>query len=119
MNPYQKRIKGRNIGDTGRVSERRTGKRIGGRSTVASGSVDTDKGDIDAGNFLIECKSTIKDSINVKLSYLAKIRGEALSNDRLPAFAITFTRGNGDPRAGGKWVAIPEHIFKEYFGEGG
>lgn len=112
-NPYLNRKKSKNVGDTGRTSEKNLAKRLGGRQTPASGAVDGAKGDIVLPNSLCEAKSTIKDSIGIQYGWLNKISGEALSQNRFPLLSVVFTTENGNPKPRGSWVMIPEHIFKE------
>ena len=113
-NPYLDR-KVKVIGATGRKSERKVARKLGAKLTPNSGAVAGAKGDMHLGDFLIEAKSTVNDSIGVKLDWLLKIADEALSSDRKPAIALTFTHAGGDPRVNGEWVAVPLHVWKEMF----
>jgi len=99
--------------NAGRPSEKNTAKRLGGRLTPASGAVEGAKGDIVLDDFLVEAKSTIKNSISLKLDWLLKITGEARKVGKTPALAITFTTGNGRPVHNGRYVIIREDDFKE------
>ena len=113
MNPFLQRQQKNKIGKSGRKSETKTSKRLGGQQTPASGAMDGAKGDIVLNKFLVEAKSTIKDSISIKFEWLAKISGEALSKVKFPALTITFTNWSGCPRPRGKWVLIREQDFKD------
>jgi hypothetical protein len=111
-NPYLARRK--RIGESGRRSEKRTAKRLGATLTAASGSTRA-KGDMSLGEFLIEAKSTVNQSMSVQLSWLQKIEREALAVGKTPALTVTFTLpSGGDPPGGaGRWVMIPESTFRE------
>jgi hypothetical protein len=103
----------RNIGDTGRKAESRTAKRLSGRLTPASGASIGAKGDIHTPTFLIENKSTVKESISLKLDWLRKITTEARGVDRSPALAIQFTDEAGRPLRNGRWMCIRESDYRE------
>lgn len=70
------------------------------------------------GDFLIEAKSTINDSMSVKYAWLAKIEMEALSTGKTPALFVTFLKPSGDELSGGSWVLVPERVFKEHISAG-
>ena len=111
-NPYTSR-KDKNIGASGRSSEDRTNKRMGGRQTPASGAMVGAKGDIQLGDILLEAKSTTATSMTVALNWLLKIAGEASRVGKVPALSVTFVTANGTPRQDGAWVMIPERVFME------
>lgn len=113
-NPYLKRRSKKGSGEAGRKAEKNLSKRVGGRVTIASGALDFQKGDIRAGDFLIESKSTEKESFSLPLNYLCKIKAEALTANKYPALAINFTTSNGNLRSMGSWVLIEEHEFKQF-----
>lgn len=113
MNPFLNRQTKTKIGETGNRSEKKTAKRLGGRQTPASGAMAGAKGDIELPAFLVEAKSTIKESISLKREWLTKISGEALGKNKAPCVAITFTTENGLPKPRGKWILIREQDFKE------
>ena len=101
------------IGVVGRVAEIKTAKRLGGHQTPASGAMQGAKGDIRRPEFLIENKSTVRDSFSVSLQVLAKIHQEARAKGKAPALAFQFVQEDGTPHRFGAWVAIPEWMFKE------
>lgn len=115
MNPLLKRL-GRN--DHGQQAEKRAAKRLGGRQTPGSGSRDHSKGDIVLPTFLVENKTTVGESLGLKAEWLRKIAREALSRNREPALAFQFVNAQGKPAEDGAWVAIPERLFREVFGNG-
>jgi hypothetical protein len=103
----------RTIGRTGRIAEKRLAKDIKARLTPASGASSA-KGDMVIGEVLVEHKSTINNSMSVKLEWLIKIEGEALATGKTPALVVDFVTPAGQPRNGGRWVMVPERVFKEW-----
>ena len=99
--------------DAGTKAERKMALRTRGRATIGSGGAGRGKGDVYYEEFLAECKSTVKDSLSVKLDWLAKITQEALDVGKYPCFSFLFTDKDGNPRRDGKWVAVPEHVFNK------
>jgi hypothetical protein len=113
-NPFNiRRKKRKEIGRSGRRSENRLSKVLGGRLTPASGAMDGAKGDIRLSEFLLEAKSTTRDSFSVDYGHLAKIRAESLTNNKYPGLTVSFTTGNGRPRTSGEWVMVPLSVFQE------
>ena len=110
MNPFMKRLG--KIGKVGRDSEKNTAKRLGGDLKPASGAMPSAKGDIELTEFLVESKSTVKDSIYIKRGWLKKIGQEALGVNKYPAVSITFTTEDGKPRHRGSWMLITEDSFR-------
>ncbi len=105
--------KRREIGRSGRISERNLAHALGGKTTPASGAMDGAKGDIRLGDFLLESKSTTRDSFSVEYGHLAKIRAEALASDKEAGLTVSFITGNGKSRASGEWVLLPLSVFRE------
>ncbi len=97
----------------GTLSEKKVSKRLEGKLNPGSGAIGGIKGDIKFKEILMESKATIKDSISIKLDWLAKISREASDSSRSPALSVTYVNADGDPRKFGKWVMIPESLFKE------
>lgn len=64
--------------------------RVLGRKTAGSGCGLREKGDVITEGFLIECKSTIKDHIQLKKEWIIKINAEAYSVDKIPALVVAF-----------------------------
>ena len=113
INPYLNRQTQHRIGKSGRASEKRLTKNLGGRGRPASGAMEGAKGDIDLGSILMESKSTTNASMALKLGWLAKISREAISEGKLPALSVSFITPDGEPVMNGQWVLIPLHKFKE------
>lgn len=99
--------------DHGQKAEKRATKRLGGRQQPGSGCSPNNKGDIKLDHFLVENKSTIHESLGLKLAWLRKISDEAIALSREPAVAIQFVDGQGVSIPDGRWVAIPERVFRE------
>lgn len=112
-NPYLTRRSNHAVGKSGRASEKRLTRQLGGRSRPASGAMEGAKGDVDLGQVLLEAKSTTQLSMGVKMDWLAKISREARSEGKTPALAVSFITPDGEPRMDGEWVLIPMHRFKE------
>lgn len=110
MNPLLAKL-GRN--DHGQQAEKRASKRLGGRQQPGSGSKQHSKGDIKMTTFLVESKSTVNESLGIKLEWLRKISKEAIDITREPALVIQFVDGAGRTVADGAWVAVPERVFRE------
>lgn len=113
-NPYLRRRNKNSIGKSGRKSEKRLNKKLGGEQTPASGALEGAKGDIKKDDFLIEAKSTIHDSFRLDRRILCKISGEALRVDKIPVVCLSFVTGNGKPKVDGEWAMIKLKDFEEY-----
>lgn len=100
------------IGKAGRRAEKKTLDAMDAQPTPNSGASGS-KGDGALPGFLMECKSTIHQSISVKREHLSKITGEAHAAGVNPCLAIIFTDGSGNPVREGKWICIPQEVFEE------
>lgn len=109
-NPFMARKRPKGI-DHGKACESKFAKRIGGTLTPNSGASGT-KGDVRAGRFRVELKSTINASISVKLEHLNKINKEARECNKYPALGIQFVTGDGEIIPNGSWVCVRESDFK-------
>jgi hypothetical protein len=116
-NPYLERAAKKLIGDTGRASEKRVARSMGGRLQPASGAVDGHKGDFKLKRrmkFLAEAKSTTGDTLKLDLGWLMKITSEALAQRAKPMLVVSFTTPEGKLRGLKEdWVCIPRHVFDE------
>lgn len=110
--PYLRRSQSR-IGETGRKAERKLAQRLGGRARPASGAMEGAKGDIEIDDFLMEAKSTVKDSVTLKFGWLSKIAHEARNMGKKPALAVTYTFPDGTPVRDGAWVLVPLRVWEE------
>lgn len=110
--PMLDRINKRRIGDSGRRRESDLARKsLAGRQTIGSGNIDGDKGDIEAGRFLIEVKSTAKASFSLKADWLHKITAEALAKSKVPVLLVSFTTAEGRETKNGDWVMVPRSFF--------
>jgi hypothetical protein len=100
------------IGKAGRKAEKKTLSKMGAQPTPNSGASGS-KGDGALPGFLMECKSTVHQSMSVKLDHLSKITGEAHAAGVEPCLAIIFTDGSGTPVREGTWICIPQEVFEE------
>jgi Holliday junction resolvase len=120
-NPFMKRIEGANIGDSGRASEKRLSKAMGGRLQPASGALASAKGDFKLARntkFLAEAKSTTGDTLKVDLGWLTKITAEALSQGAKPLLTVSFVDSAGKLRGIKEdWVMLPRSAFDELTGD--
>lgn len=75
--------------------ENRVAKEMNGRTTIASGSLYFQKGDVRLDKFLIECKTTYEDFYTLKRSTFEKIKREAIKDSlRIPLLQIDLMEGN-------------------------
>ena len=90
---------------------------LGAQKTIGSGAFRGHKSDglksVGEVDLRIECKSTRKESIGLKYSWLLKITEEAIDSNRTPILTISFVRGDGSSKPSGDWVMMPAHLFKE------
>ncbi len=100
------------IGKAGRKAEKKTLAKMGAAPTPNSGASGS-KGDGELPGFLMECKSTVHQSISVKREHLSKITGEAHAAGVEPCLSIIFTDGSGTPLREGTWICIPQSVFEE------
>ena len=103
---------GRKKQDHGLKSEKRASHRLDAILRPGSGALDGAKGDMLVHEFLVESKSTVKDSLSLKYSYLCKIAQEAAEQAHYPALIVQFVTPNGRIKNDGGWVMIPERLFK-------
>lgn len=85
------------------AQENSLAKTLGGRRVPGSGAFVNRPGDVKSDLYLVECKTTRKNSYSLSASLLSKIEDEAFASQRAPLFAITFE----EKMAGEKdWVVI-------------
>jgi hypothetical protein len=113
--PYLLRRNQHKIGKSGRASEQRLAREMGGRARPASGAMEGAKGDIVFGEVLLEAKSTTNLSLALKHSWLDKIAREARALGKTPALSVSFIREDGKPITDGEWVLVPRYKFEEFF----
>ena len=87
-------------------------KKYHGKLKPNSGAFVGHKGDVEFGEYLVECKTTSKKSFSVKKEILDKIYTEALMADRKPIVFIRF-EGSKYPQV---WVMLDMETFDELSG---
>lgn len=93
-----------------KFQEKELAKRIGGKTIIASGALDT-KGDVRKKRVLrIEAKTTANDSFRVTTQMMGKIEQAALSADELPALVVEFLDAKGKVR--GSVAVVPTYILE-------
>jgi len=112
-NPFLRRLEKQGRQGHGRKAEKAFVRKV--RLTPASGAMSGAKGDVVTPEVLIEVKSTVHGSLSVKKEWLDKITGEAMATNKIPALAINFVTGSGEPVSNGAWVAVPVWAFTERF----
>ena len=83
---------------------------LGGKTQPGSGNQWHSKGDVSAKDYLVECKSTVNDSISVKVAVLEKIENEAILAGKQPVLQLEF---QGKRRIQ-KYAVIPYDLFLEW-----
>jgi len=86
--------------------EKAVAKAFEGRTTLASGALKFDKGDVETSKYLIECKTTEKNSFIIKKAVLEKIRREAINKHKFPLMSIEF-------QGYGRFILLREDLFLE------
>jgi len=90
--------------------ENRVAEELNGARRPASGSRPGKKGDVAAGNFLIEAKATGGNSMAIHLRWLEKITTQARGEGKDPAVVISFENApTGIPAT---WTMVPMSVFK-------
>lgn len=117
INPLLIRQAQKTIGHNGRVAEKKVITRFSARATPGSGNQQGAKGDYSVDSFLIENKATEKESFGLKQDHLLKIYQEALNAGKLPALSFQFITPAGNSQKKDRWVAVPEHVFKQMLEE--
>ena len=92
-----------------RRQEQKTAKEINGRTTPASGSRWHQKADVRSDKFLIECKTTTKDSYRLTAKTWEKIANEALrDNLKRPVMRVDLHDKYGDTYS---YAIIPHEAY--------
>lgn len=91
-----------------RKQEKEVAKRIGGRTTPASGSRE-EKGDCrKKGVVRVECKTTSHKSFSVTLEMIDKIEEAAFSSEELPVILVEF---NKDGKKFREVAVVPSYVL--------
>lgn len=73
-----------------KLQEKRVAKDYNGTVTPGSGNGWKHKADVHSSEFLIECKTTTKQSYILKLADLKKLYYQAVIENKIPVFEIEF-----------------------------
>lgn len=90
--------------------ERDVAVKLGGSLQPGSGAF-AEKGDVVAGNLLIECKSTTLRTFPIPMSTVEKIVSEAREKNLAPALALRL--GSIRPGMDEDWLMLPMRIVAE------
>lgn len=107
-------------GKQARKQERVVAKRMGGRTTPASGALPMRKGDVEilqtlGRNFRLDVKTTSKKQYTIKTSQLLKLENDAFVGE-IPGLLIVFAEA-GLPKYIESWAVIPEARLQELISE--
>lgn len=95
--------------DRSKVQEKELAKRIGGKTTIASGAK-YEKGDVRKKRVVrIEAKTTKNKSFSVTLDMVRKIEEAALASDEMPILVIEFITEGGKPIA--ELAVVPTYVL--------
>lgn len=78
--------------------EKSVAKSVKGRTTIASGALHFDKGDVVGSGFRGECKVTRNKSYSLKLEELHKIKDHAHRQMETPIFVVGFLNNDTNKR---------------------
>lgn len=96
--------------------EDRVAAEVGGHRVPGSGAFKSQRGDVNATDFLMEAKRTDGKVLTVRMDWLAKIREEAAAVQKLPALTLEF--GDWGHNVERDWVMVPLSVFKRLTGGG-
>lgn len=101
----------------GQQTERNILKKIGARRQPGSGAISGFPNDGTKGRWLIEVKSTEKNSLSVKRRWTEDLEENALTRGKVPALILVFNRrgvsSHYDFRPLQEWVAVPRWKFEQ------
>ena len=101
----------------GQETERRILKKIGARRQPSSGAIPGFPNDGVKNRFLIEVKSTEKNSLGIKRKWVEDLEENALTRGKIPALVLVFNKRGVAPyhdfRQAQEWVAIPRWKFEQ------
>ena len=114
-NPYLNRLASAGTNAHGKKSERKVAKQIGARLHPNSGAMRGAKSDASKGEFRLEMKSTVNQTIALDIGWLVKIAQEALDHGQQPAIVVSFVDAQGVSRLKqyADWVVMPMATFRE------
>lgn len=95
--------------EQGDLYEQAVALRVGGKVVSGSGSTKTNKEDVKTVQWLIQVKSTTKESYSLKKEDLRTLKNHSLNASRMPLFVVGFLK-HGQPVE--EWVAMPLGVFQ-------
>jgi hypothetical protein len=96
------------------AQEKRVAKILGGRRQPMSGAGMFSKADVLHSRFLVECKTTSKQSYSVTKGTLDKLRQQAYDASRAPVLVFSLDDDRGVPE---DWAVIPLNVLKHLLKE--
>ena len=97
----------------GQRTERKILHRIHAQRVPASGAIPGLPNDGRKGRFLIEVKSTERESIGVKLEWLEQLIDDSALRDKVPALILIFNEARSEyANAITEWIAVPRIDFE-------
>ena len=101
----------------GQKTERAILKKIGARRQPGSGAIAGFPNDGVKGRFLIEVKSTERNSLGIKRKWVEDLEENALTRGKIPVLVLVFNKRGVAPyydfRQAQEWVAIPRWKFEQ------
>ncbi len=111
------KVKGNPSYRRAKKQERQLATRLGGKTTIASGSKG-EKGDVRVRGLLrVEAKTTKHRSFSVTLDMIHAIEMAALGAGEIPAIIVEFNDGEGRPIA--EVAVIPTYVLDDLVAGGG
>lgn len=99
--------RGQSKKERSKQQERRSARKVGGRTQPASGALAGRKGDVQSEHFVIECRYTDAAQYIFKLADWDKLRKQAVVRGREPVMEVEF------PEHGRKVYIISSDLFEE------
>ena len=114
-NPYLNRLANAGTNAHGKKSEKKIAQKMGAKLHPNSGAMRGAKSDASKGNFRLEMKSTVNQTLAIEMAWLVKIAQEALERGQIPSVVVSFVDPQGNPRLKqyAEWVLMPRSAFQE------
>lgn len=103
------------VGQKAAITEKKMAADLGGVRVPNSGAIDGLKGDVQAGDFLIDSKETGSRSLVVSGKMLSKISREARESGKQPALVLTM--GQVPLGVSKQWALVPYKVFKDWINQ--
>jgi Holliday junction resolvase len=95
----------------GQKAERKFAKEIGGKLQKRSGGIPGFPADCAKGAWLVECKSTVHDSMRLEGEWLRKIQEAAVRNNKQPVLVLIMPSRAGTSVTT-EWCCVPRWLFE-------